>query len=231
MNAAPLITLHGVQFGYGGPTLLDIPRLSIDAGRRILLQGASGSGKSTLLGLLAGVLQPQRGTVVVAGQPLHALGGPARDRFRADHLGVIFQQFNLLPFLSVRDNIALGLRFSRARAERVASGLEEEIAQLLDGLQLDAAMLSRKAGTLSVGQQQRVAAARALIGRPQLLLADEPTSALDRAAATAFLQLMFAQCSASGTTALVVSHDDSLQGHFDQVLPLASVNHAGGGHV
>ncbi|WMJ69329.1 ATP-binding cassette domain-containing protein [Stenotrophomonas sp. 24(2023)] len=231
MTSPPIIALHAVQFGYGSAALLDIPRLSIDVGRRVLLQGASGSGKSTLLGLLAGVLQPQRGTVTVAGQPLHAMGGPARDRFRADQLGVIFQQFNLLPFLSVRDNIALGLRFSRPRAERVAPVLDEEIVRLLDGLQLDPALMQRRAGALSVGQQQRVAAARALIGRPQLLLADEPTSALDRHAATAFLQVMFDQCRASGTTALVVSHDDSLQGQFDQVLPLGSLNQAGGAHA
>ncbi|PSD29448.1 methionine ABC transporter ATP-binding protein, partial [Stenotrophomonas maltophilia] len=157
--------------------------------------------------------------------------GAARDRFRADHLGVIFQQFNLLPFLSVRDNIALGLRFSRLRSARISGPLDAEIARLLQALQLNPELMQRPAGTLSVGQQQRVAAARALIGRPALLLADEPTSALDREAATAFLQLMSAQCQAAGATVLVVSHDDSLQPLFDRAISLSEINQAGAGHA
>ncbi len=226
-----MIALEDVQFGYGVRRVLDIPRLSIEQGSSVLLRGASGGGKSTLLGLLAGVLLPSRGHVEVAGRPLHTMRGAARDRFRADHLGVIFQQFNLLPFLSVRDNIALGLRFSRLRSERVSGPLDGEIARLLSALQLDPALMQRRAGTLSVGQQQRVAAARALIGRPALLLADEPTSALDRDAATAFLRLMSAQGQAAGTTVVVVSHDDSLQPLFDRTLALSQINLAGGDHA
>lgn len=226
-----MIALEDVQFGYGMRRVLDIPRLSIEQGSSVLLRGASGGGKSTLLGLLAGVLLPSRGHVEVAGRPLHTMRGAARDRFRADHLGVIFQQFNLLPFLSVRDNIALGLRFSRLRSERVSGPLDGEIARLLSALQLDPALMQRRAGTLSVGQQQRVAAARALIGRPALLLADEPTSALDRDAATAFLRLMSAQGQAAGTTVVVVSHDDSLQPLFDRTLALSQINLAGGDHA
>lgn len=231
MSAVPVIALEDVQFGYGVRRVLDIPRLSIEQGSSVLLRGASGGGKSTLLGLLAGVLLPSRGHVEVAGRPLHTMRGAARDRFRADHLGVIFQQFNLLPFLSVRDNIALGLRFSRLRSERVSGPLDGEIARLLSALQLDPALMQRPAGTLSVGQQQRVAAARALIGRPALLLADEPTSALDRDAATAFLRLMSAQGQAAGTTVVVVSHDDSLQPLFDRTLALSQINLAGGDHA
>lgn len=231
MSAEPVIALEDVQFGYGMRRVLDIPRLSIEQGSSVLLRGASGGGKSTLLGLLAGVLLPSRGHVEVAGRPLHTMRGAARDRFRADHLGLIFQQFNLLPFLSVRDNIALGLRFSRLRSERVSGPLDGEIARLLSALQLDRALMQRRAGTLSVGQQQRVAAARALIGRPALLLADEPTSALDRDAATAFLRLMSAQGQAAGTTVVVVSHDDSLQPLFDRTLALSQINLAGGDHA
>ncbi len=226
-----MIALEDVQFGYGMRRVLDIPRLSIEQGSSVLLRGASGGGKSTLLGLLAGVLLPSRGHVEVAGRPLHTMRGAARDRFRADHLGLIFQQFNLLPFLSVRDNIALGLRFSRLRSERVSGPLDGEIARLLSALQLDRALMQRRAGTLSVGQQQRVAAARALIGRPALLLADEPTSALDRDAATAFLRLISAQGQAAGTTVVVVSHDDSLQPLFDRTLALSQINLAGGDHA
>nr|WP_219632010.1 ATP-binding cassette domain-containing protein [Stenotrophomonas maltophilia] len=211
--------------------VLDIPRLWVEQGSSVLLRGISGGGKSTLLGLLAGVLLPGKGRVEVAGRALQDMGGAARDRFRADQLGVIFQQFNLLPFLTVRDNIALGLRFSRLRSARISGPLDAEIARLLSALQLDPALMQRRAGTLSVGQQQRVAAARALIGRPALLLADEPTSALDREAATAFLRLMSAQCQAAGTTVLVVSHDDSLEPLFDRTIALSQINQAGAGHA
>ncbi|CAM0118675.1 Methionine ABC transporter ATP-binding protein [Stenotrophomonas maltophilia] len=231
MSLHPVIALDGVQFGYGRRLVLDVPRLWIEQGSSVLLRGISGGGKSTLLGLLAGVLLPGKGSVEVAGHALQAMRGGARDRFRADHLGVIFQQFNLLPFLSVRDNIALGLRFSRVRSARISGPVDAEIARLLQALQLDPALMQRRAGTLSVGQQQRVAAARALIGRPALLLADEPTSALDRDAATAFLQLMSAQCQAAGTTVLVVSHDDSLERLFDRTIALSQINQAGAGHA
>ncbi|EMB2833548.1 ATP-binding cassette domain-containing protein [Stenotrophomonas maltophilia] len=231
MSAAPVISLEDVQFGYGMQRVLDIPRLWVEQGSSVLLRGISGGGKSTLLGLLAGVLLPGKGRVEVAGQALQDMGGAARDRFRADQLGVIFQQFNLLPFLSVRDNIALGLRFSRLRSARISGPLDAEIARLLQALQLNPELMQRRAGTLSVGQQQRVAAARALIGRPALLLADEPTSALDREAATAFLKLMSAQCQAAGTTVLVVSHDDSLQPLFDRTISLSEINQAGAGHA
>ena len=231
MSAAPVISLENVQFGYGMQLVLDIPRLWVEQGSSVLLRGISGGGKSTLLGLLAGVLLPGKGRVEVAGHALQDMGGAARDRFRADQLGVIFQQFNLLPFLTVRDNIALGLRFSRLRSARISGPLDAEIARLLQALQLDPALMQRRAGTLSVGQQQRVAAARALIGRPALLLADEPTSALDRDAATAFLQLMSAQCQAAGTTVLAVSHDDSLERLFDRTIALSQINQAGAGHA
>lgn len=226
-----MISLEDVQFGYGMQRVLDIPRLWVEQGSSVLLRGISGGGKSTLLGLLAGVLLPGKGRVEVAGQALQDMGGAARDRFRADQLGVIFQQFNLLPFLSVRDNIALGLRFSRLRSARISGPLDAEIARLLQALQLNPELMQRRAGTLSVGQQQRVAAARALIGRPALLLADEPTSALDREAATAFLKLMSAQCQAAGTTVLVVSHDDSLQPLFDRTISLSEINQAGARHA
>ncbi|HHA2785818.1 TPA: ATP-binding cassette domain-containing protein [Stenotrophomonas maltophilia] len=231
MSAAPVISLEDVQFGYGMQRVLDIPRLWVEQGSSVLLRGISGGGKSTLLSLLAGVLLPGKGRVEVAGQALQDMGGAARDRFRADQLGVIFQQFNLLPFLSVRDNIALGLRFSRLRSARISGPLDAEIARLLQALQLNPELMQRPAGRLSVGQQQRVAAARALIGRPALLLADEPTSALDRDAATAFLKLMSAQCQAAGTTVLVVSHDDSLQPLFDRTISLSEINQAGAGHA
>jgi putative ABC transport system ATP-binding protein len=231
MSASAMIELRDVRFGYDNRNVLDLPSFSVAPGSTVLLRGASGSGKSTLLGLLAGVLLPSSGTVTVAGQALHSLRSAARDGFRADHLGVIFQQFNLLPFLSVRDNIAMGLRFSRQRAKRVNGPLETEIMRLMQALQLDPGLLQRKAGTLSVGQQQRVAAARALIGAPQVLLADEPTSALDSGAGQAFLELMAAQCRAVGATAVVVSHDERLDPLFDQVVLLERMNQAETAHA
>ncbi|MCI2246232.1 ATP-binding cassette domain-containing protein [Xanthomonas sp. PPL568] len=234
MNQPHVVELTEVRFGYPGATapVLDIAAFALPRGQQLLLRGASGSGKSTLLALIAGVLQPTAGRVHVAGQDLAALRKAARDRFRADHCGVVFQQFNLLPFLSTRDNIALGLQFS-ARRGRLAAGtraLDAEIERLMVALGLDvAALWSRLAARLSVGQQQRVAAARALIARPPLLLADEPTSALDPVAAQAFLHLLFAECRQGGTSSIVVSHDPSIAPLFDAQADLATLNRASAG--
>lgn len=234
MSQPHVVELSEVCFGYPGAIapVLDIAAFALPRGQQLLLRGASGSGKSTLLALIAGVLQPTAGRVRVAGQDLAALRKAARDRFRADHCGVVFQQFNLLPFLNTRDNIALGLQFS-ARRGRLAAGtqaLDTEIERLMVALGLDvAALWSRPAARLSVGQQQRVAAARALIARPPLLLADEPTSALDPVAAQAFLQLLFAECRQGGTSSIVVSHDPSIAPLFDAQADLAMLNRASEG--
>ena len=205
------------------------PSFEVKQGQQLLLQGTSGSGKSTLLGLMSGVLHATSGRIEVAGHNLSSLAGTAHNRFRANHCGVIFQKFNLLLFLSVRDNIALGLNFvsrelrAHSRAER-----DKRISLLLEALGLNAdALLARLAGRLSVGkQQQRVAAARALIGKPQLLLADEPTSALDPESARSFLRLLSKACRQAGTTAIVVSHDPSLEPLFDEVSVLDLINRA-----
>ncbi|WP_437341770.1 ATP-binding cassette domain-containing protein [Cupriavidus basilensis] len=165
---------------------LRLDRLRLGAGEQVFVCGPSGSGKSTLLSMLAGVLLPQQGTVRVLGTALGALSASRRDRFRADHVGLVFQQFNLLPYLSVVDNVLLPCRFSPARRERTAAqGETPEAAAraLLRQLDLSPALWQRPVTQLSVGQQQRVAAARALIGCPQVVLADEPTSALPCAAA------------------------------------------------
>ena len=230
MSGAALIRLDEVQFGYGLRLVLDIPQLWIEQGSSVLLRGISGGGKSTLLGLLAGVLLPGKGRVEVAGQALQAMRGARRDRFRADHLGVIFQQFNLLPFLSVRENVELPCHFSKLRAGRAAQrhgSVDQAAATLLAHLGLkDPELLGRRADSLSIGQQQRVAAARALIGQPELVIADEPTSALDHDAREAFLQLLFAECREAGASLLFVSHDQSLAALFDRNLSLAELNRA-----
>jgi len=226
-----LIELHDLVFAWPGQApLLDIPAFHLDAGEALFLKGPSGSGKTTLLGLLGGVNRPGQGRIQLLGQDLAMLGQGARDRFRVDHTGYIFQQFNLLPFLSVRENVELPCRFSRSRAERAIQrhgSVDQAASELLAHLGLDdPALLARRADSLSIGQQQRVAAARALIGQPELVIADEPTSALDADTREAFIRLLFAECRAAGSSLLFVSHDQSLAPLFDRHLSLAELNRA-----
>jgi putative ABC transport system ATP-binding protein len=229
MTAPAAIALDQVSFRWpgAGASCLEIDRLELADGERLFLHGPSGSGKSTLLSLVGGVLEPQRGSVTVHGQPLAALAAGARDRFRADRIGFIFQLFNLIPYLSARDNILLPCRFSPVRRERLREAgttPEEEALRLARHLDLDPSLLRRSAAELSVGQQQRVAAARALIGRPALVIADEPTSALDADRQRAFLDLLLAECSAASAALLFVSHDVRLAERFDRVVALAAIN-------
>jgi len=205
--------------------VLDVPALTVERGERLFLQGPSGSGKSTLLGILGGVLVPDAGMVRVLDSDLGALRPAARDRFRADHVGFVFQMFNLLPYLSVVDNVTLAGAFSRRRQERAGHDPVREARRLLAALGLGAASaLRRPVGQLSMGQQQRVAAARALFGRPELLIADEPTSALDAGTRESFLRLLMDECAAAGATLVFVSHDESLGHLFDRRMSLPDVN-------
>jgi len=213
---------------------LAIETFRVTPGERVFLHGPSGSGKSTLLSLVGGVLSPAQGQVAVLGQDLARLPAGARDRFRADHVGFIFQLFNLLPYLSALDNIVLPCRFSPARHARVAAAgarPHAEARRLAAHLDLDAELLARPAAELSVGQQQRVAAARALIGRPGLVIADEPTSALDADRQRGFLDLLLAECAEAGASLLFVSHDARLAERFDRVVALADINRAVTGEV
>ena len=225
-----LIELTDLGFAWPGQAeLLDIPAFTLQPGESLFLKGPSGSGKTTLLGLLGGVQKPNRGQVRLLGSDLATLSAGARDRFRVDHTGYIFQQFNLLPFLSVRENVELPCRFSKSRAQRASQrygSVDQAAASLLAHLGLKAELLDRRAASLSIGQQQRVAAARALIGQPELVIADEPTSALDADAREAFLQLLFAECREAGASLLFVSHDQSLAPLFDRHLSLAELNRA-----
>jgi putative ABC transport system ATP-binding protein len=204
---------------------LDIPRFDIAAGERVFLHGPSGGGKSTLLGVLGGVALPVSGTVTLLGQRLDTLSSRARDRFRADHIGFIFQQFNLLPWLSALDNVLLPCTFSARRAAR-AGDARTTAEQLLAHLDLEPSLWHRPAAELSVGQQQRVAAARALIGQPEIVLADEPTSALDAPRQQRFIDLLLAETRAAGAALLFVSHDDRLAAHFDRRVALGEINRA-----
>lgn len=225
-----LIEIRELGFAWPGQAeLLDIAAFRLEAGERLFLNGPSGSGKTTLLGLLGGVQLPQRGSVRLLGRELGSLSAGARDRFRVDHSGYLFQQFNLLPFLAVRDNVELPCRFSALRAARARArhgSVAAAAATLLEHLGLGPELHDRRADQLSIGQQQRVAAARALIGQPELVIADEPTSALDADARQAFLALLFAECRAAGASLLFVSHDQSLAPLFDRHLALEQLNRA-----
>ena len=226
---APAVVMSAVRYRWPRAQVdcVAIDELVLAAGERVFLRGPSGSGKTTLLSLVGGVIQPQAGTVIVAGQALERLSAGARDRFRADHVGFVFQMFNLLPYLSARDNILLACRFSAARRARLRArntSPAAELARLAERLDLGGDVLARAAAELSVGQQQRVAAARALIGRPGLIIADEPTSALDADRQQAFIDLLRGECAAAGAALLFVSHDLRLARHFDRVLDLARIN-------
>ena len=228
---APAVVMSAVRYRWprAAADCLAIDELVLAAGERVFVRGPSGSGKTTLLSLVGGVIQPQAGTVTVAGQALDRLSAGARDRFRADHVGFVFQMFNLLPYLSARDNILLACRFSAARRARLSArntSPAAELARLAERLDLGGDVLARAAAELSVGQQQRVAAARALIGRPQIVIADEPTSALDAARQLAFVDLLLRECAAAQATLIFVSHDDRLAVHFDRQLSLVDINRA-----
>ena len=216
-----LLQIEDLRYTWPGATspVLDGLSLRIEPGERVFLAGSSGAGKSTLLALIGGLVAPDAGSIRFAGEDLGALGRAARDRFRADHLGVIFQQFNLLPWLTSVANVRLGCQFSKPR--RTRAGDEDAAARrLLGAMDLPDALFERRAGALSVGQQQRVAAARALIGQPDLVLADEPTSALDVDRRDAFVRLLFDQAAEAGSAVLFVSHDRDLARLFDRTLEL-----------
>jgi putative ABC transport system ATP-binding protein len=226
--AAPAIELSDVRFAWPGkPPLLSIASLQMAAGERVFLRGPSGSGKSTLLGLLGGVLLPQAGSIRVLGTELTTLSASERDAFRGTHVGFIFQMFNLIPYLSVRQNVELPARFAPARAARLggSDALAAEAARLLSTLGLgDPEYLDRPVTELSIGQQQRVAAARALLGKPEIIVADEPTSSLDQDARENFLRLLMDECRLQGSTLVFVSHDTSLGPLFDRELSLLDLN-------
>lgn len=212
----------------GKAPIIDIERFSLGRGERVFLQGPSGSGKSTLLGLLGGVLTPARGRINVLGHEIAQLSPSARDRFRGDNVGFIFQMFNLIPYLSVLENVMLPTLFCAARGARIQGGdVANEARRLLGTLGLGATDIENRPVTeLSIGQQQRVAAARALLGRPGLIVADEPTSALDHDAREDFLNLLMHECATQGSSLLFVSHDTSLGALFDRVVSLTEINRA-----
>lgn len=199
--------------------LLKINELHLSKGDRFFLQGESGSGKSSFLSLLAGIAVPQAGNVEVLGQPINKMKASKRDEFRANHMGYIFQLFNLVPYLSVLENVTLPCHFSKNRNRAFASSAtnaKDEALRLLAHVGLGGGEVLHKPVTkLSVGQQQRVAACRALIGSPEIIIADEPTSSLDEKAQQAFIQLLSTECTANNSTLIFVSHDTKFSNLFD----------------
>lgn len=220
-----VIELDNLRYRWKGQQqdILNIAKLRVQKREHTFLRGESGSGKSTLLNLLAGILTPTDGTIRLLEQDLHTMKPTQRDRFRAHHIGVIFQQFNLLPYLSIIDNVLLPCHFSRHRKEKAAQ-IKTTAIHLLEHLKLDKDLQQRPVTELSVGQQQRVAVARALIGKPEIIIADEPTSALDTRTRNDFLDLLFDEAETQGSTILFVSHDPYLAGHFPRVIELEQVN-------
>jgi putative ABC transport system ATP-binding protein len=200
---------------------LRIPNWQVDTGKKVFLYGRSGEGKSTLLNLITGIENRYTGSIKVLGQDMGKLSQRQKDTFRANNIGIIFQQFNLLPYLSAKQNILLAQRFkSVSKTPNL-----KEMGAICERLELSSNLLKQKAIELSVGQQQRVAVARALYGSPALIIADEPTSALDTQAREQFIQLLL-DC-AQSSTVIFVSHDMSLASHFDQQLELAQLQQRG----
>lgn len=216
------IQVSQLEYTYpgGAQPVLNIPHWQVTRGQRLFLYGPSGAGKSTLLNLLAGIIKPRSGTIELLGQPVSDFKSRARDRFRAAHIGIVFQQFNLIPYLSVLDNIRLAAHFCPTRQKDVAGRAHQLVAQL----GLPDSILARPAHSLSIGQQQRVAIARALINHPEILIVDEPTSALDAAVKDAFIELLLNLVNANQSTLVFVSHDQSLAQNFDESLDLTQLN-------
>jgi len=228
-SGVAVIDVSKLKFGWKAHTpILDVAQLSVSRGERVFIHGPSGSGKTTLLSVLGCIVRPQFGNVRLFSQDIGELSSSGRDRFRVDHIGFLFQMFNLIPYLSVINNVILPCRFSEQRMENAGgrNNIKDEARRLLKHLELTDDLYDRKATELSVGQQQRVAAARALIGQPGLIIADEPTSALDSDTRGAFLDLLFTECQKNQTTILFVSHDMALAPHFDRQIALTEINDA-----
>ena len=222
------IKLSDIRYHYAvrpQHTVLNIPSWSLNNGDQVFVHGPSGGGKSTLLGLLSGLLVPNKGQITVLGQRLDNMSNRQRDRFRAQNIGYVFQQFNLMPYLNAIDNVLLATQFS-VQKHRVE--LKEEIKNLFNELNISDKDWSRPTRELSIGQQQRVAIARALINKPQLLIADEPTSSLDEANKDAFMQLLMPIVTKNKMTLLFVSHDLPLSNYFSRVESLSDFNRVEG---
>lgn len=220
---SPAVALQDIRFSYqkNAAPVLAIDKWQMQRAESVFLYGASGSGKTTLLNLLGGVTSPDAGNIELLGQPFSSLSSSKRDKFRAQHIGVVFQQFNLISYLTVAENIAVAAYFGKGSDE-----LAQRSADLVRKLQLPESVLHQKASNLSVGQQQRVAIARALINKPEILIVDEPTSALDASARDAFMELLMQISAESDCSLLFVSHDMGLAKYFSRQEDMRELNKA-----
>ena len=199
-------------------TVLEVPEFSLEAGQQLALRGASGTGKTTFLNCIAGILRPDAGDIELAGQNIAIASESQRDELRAQHIGYIFQTFNLLQGYTCLENVLLGMSFSGPANTQQATALLKRV-----GL---ADRMDYRPGELSVGQQQRVAVARALANRPNLVLADEPTGNLDPQNAQEALQLIREVCRENTAALLLVSHDQCVLDQFEDCHDLAEINKA-----
>ena len=230
MPDIPALAVTDLRFAWPGAAGfgLSVDTFALPRGERTLLLGASGSGKSTLLSLICGIAAPDAGRIEVAGTDIARLSRRRRDRFRAENIGIVFQPFNLLPYATALDNALLPLRFAPGRRARIGDERAEAL-RLAAALGLDETQMTKgAAGALSVGQQQRVAVVRALIGAPGLIVADEPTSALDASAQAAFIDTLFTHVEAAGASLLMVSHDERLADRFDRTRRLEDIARVAG---
>ena len=213
----------GLEYHYRDSKKIIFPEIKVERGERLLIRGFSGCGKTTLLSLIAGALKLQNGDINFDGNEYSKMSSLLLDKFRADHIGYIFQTLNLIPFLSVSENIALGIKFSKSRKSKV-NDLNQEIVRLVNSLGLGKEVLKTPVNRLSGGQQQRFAVARALLGKPDLILADEPTSALDSGTTKKFLNEVMETFDSTRQAIIMVSHDTSIAPYFDSVIDFNSNN-------
>jgi len=207
--------------GGGRLPILDIPDFKLEAAEQVALVGRSGCGKTTLLHVIAGIATPDSGVVQIDGHNIAALPEPGRDRFRADKIGYVFQTFNLLSGFTALENVLLGMTFSRGRKD------DAWARQLLDRVGLSH-RLHHKPTMLSVGEQQRVAVARALANHPKLLLADEPTANIDARHQQQIVDLIRGTCREQNVALLIVTHSNEVAGQFDRLERLETFNRAAG---
>lgn len=217
------ISLKKCLFSYNQShkLVINIDQLDIESGEKVFLYGPSGHGKSTLLNLTAGVLKANSGEVTVLGQDMTKLSQSKRDHLRGEKIGYIFQIFNLIPYLTVKENIVLPCVINKKRANE---DYDKQAEELIDSLGLRE-HINKKVTDLSIGQQQRVAAARALIGNPEMIIADEPTSALDEKNTREFMELLMNVWEKKKFTLVFVSHDERLKSYFSRSISLPEINH------
>ncbi len=219
MNAVEFRNCH-FSYQAHSPKVINIDLLEVKPGEKVFIYGPSGYGKSTMLNLMAGVISPSAGDLLVLGHNMRDLSQSKRDQLRGANIGYIFQIFNLIPYLGIKENIILPCMINKSRS---IGDYLQQAEELIDALGLRD-HVHKKVTDLSIGQQQRVAAARALIGEPKIIIADEPTSALDEKNTGEFMGLLMSLWEIKKFTLLFVSHDERLKPYFTRTLALAEIN-------